>query len=63
MRNIQTRSIALAEHQVILPVFERVQSDILPNTYLNNLIEQGPLHVKRWLSPMLGFKSFRREQT
>ncbi len=37
--------------------------EIRQNKYLNNRIEQDPLHVKRRVRPMLGFKSFRRAQT
>jgi len=33
------------------------------NKYLNNLVEQDHRNIKRRISPMLGFKSFRRAQT
>ncbi|MFW5394013.1 DDE-type integrase/transposase/recombinase [Yersinia sp. 2544 StPb PI] len=33
------------------------------NKYLNNLVEQDHLNIKRRIRPMLGFKSFRRAQT
>ncbi len=36
---------------------------IRQNKYLNNLIEQDHRNIKRRLSPMLGFKNFRRAQT
>ncbi len=37
--------------------------EIWQNNYLNNLIEQDHRHIKRRVSLMPGFKSFRRAQT
>ncbi|MGJ0579239.1 IS6 family transposase [Xenorhabdus bovienii] len=36
---------------------------IWQNKYLNNLIEQDHRNIKRRISPLLGFKNFRRAQT